>query len=524
MASLYYRHCLYCKNWMRCRRNYMDEVCSICCFGNGDSFAYDPNPNSFNDSPNFSDCPPQPKYQTYSCELCENDAHYDYYCPPQVSFIYNQDPRFNQNFDNNNFPQTSPSFPQQYICCENCGGPHETFQCQPMNQNYYEPNPCYNSNSSGFDQIQPPQETSTEMLQARENLMEAIQAFLKKYDQIPPKEKSMALLLAEERFLKIKQAVEEEQNQPENIQELLLKLINDLQILNGIQLKQEEQAAKVSSQYWKPPIFYDDDDEESSIPLRDIISELPLSVAITPDLPITDSLIMEDEHLNTIPETESDEENESSVKDLNLTPSESEDLSDNEMKRDTPEKLQQISVKCIFIGYPKETMGYYFYFPPENKIVVARYAEFLEKNLISQEVSGRAVELEEIQDEDTSPSEITSEIPMEVEGFEPPHEEEAPVHRPVRTHRAPKRLCLNVKVEEHSLGDFNEPANYKAAILDPKSDKWLDAMNLEMQSMKDNQVWRLVDLPLNGKTVRSKCIFKRKTDMDGIVHTYKVRL
>ncbi|GJS37623.1 hypothetical protein Tco_0536005, partial [Tanacetum coccineum] len=116
------------------------------------------------------------------------------------------------------------------------------------------------------------------MLQAGENLMESIQAFLKKYDQIPPKEKSMALLLAEERFLKIKQAVEEEQNQPENIQELVLKLINDLQILNGIQLKQEEHAAKVSSQYWKPPIFYDDDDEESSIPLRDIISELPLSM------------------------------------------------------------------------------------------------------------------------------------------------------------------------------------------------------------------------------------------------------
>ncbi|GKC55935.1 retrotransposon protein, putative, ty1-copia subclass, partial [Tanacetum coccineum] len=60
------------------------------------------------------------------------------------------------------------------------------------------------------------------------------------------------------------------------------------------------------------------------------------------------------------------------------------------VKRYTPEKLQQRSVKCIFIGYPKETMGYYFYFPPENKIVVARYAEFLEKNLISQEVSGRA--------------------------------------------------------------------------------------------------------------------------------------
>ncbi|GKA32921.1 retrotransposon protein, putative, ty1-copia subclass [Tanacetum coccineum] len=194
------------------------------------------------------------------------------------------------------------------------------------------------------------------------------------------------------------------------------------------------------------------------------------------------------------------------------------------VKRDTPDKLQQRSVKCIFIGYPKETMGYYFYFPPENKIVVARYAEFFEKNLLSQEVSGRAGELEEIQDEDTSPSEITSEIPMEVEGFEPPHEEEAPVCRSARTHQAPERLCLNVEVEEHSLGDLNEPANYKAAMLDSESNKWLDAMNAEMQSMKDNQVWRLVDLPPDCKTVGSKWLFKKKTDMDGNVHTYKARL
>ncbi|GJT69961.1 retrotransposon protein, putative, ty1-copia subclass [Tanacetum coccineum] len=146
-------------------------------------------------------------------------------------------------------------------------------------------------------------------------------------------------------------------------------------------------------------------------------------------------------------------------------------------------------------GYPKETMGYYFYFPPENKIVVARYAEFFEKSLITQEVSGRAIDLEEIQDGDTLPSEITSEIPMEVE-----------------------------EEEEHSLGDLNEPTSYKAAMLDPESNKWLDVMNAEMQSMIDNKVWVLIDLPPNCKTVGSKWIFKKKTDMDGIVHTYKTRL
>ncbi|GJS59842.1 hypothetical protein Tco_0654626 [Tanacetum coccineum] len=49
--------------------------------------------------------------------------------------------------------------------------------------------------------------------------------------------------------------------------------------------------------------YDDDDDKESSIPLRDIImSELPPCVAITPDTPKPDSLIIEDKHLDIIPE------------------------------------------------------------------------------------------------------------------------------------------------------------------------------------------------------------------------------
>nr|GEU55390.1 hypothetical protein [Tanacetum cinerariifolium] len=171
------------------------------------------------------------------------------------------------------------------------------------------------------------------------------------------------------------------------------------------------------------------------------------------------------------------------------------------VKRDTPDKLQQRSVKCIFIGYPKETMGYYFYFPSENKIVVVRYAEFFEKNLITQEVSGRDIDLEEIQDEDTSPSEIISKIPIELEGFEPPQEEVISIRRSERTHRAPTYLCLNVEVDKHSLGDLNEPASYKAAMLDLEYNKWIDAMNVEIQSMIDNMVWVLVDLPPGCKTV-----------------------
>ncbi|GJX57691.1 hypothetical protein Tco_0287588 [Tanacetum coccineum] len=109
--------------------------------------------------------------------------------------------------------------------------------------------PQYSRHSSFPVIHHPPQATDTEMLQARENLMETIQSFLNEYDHIPPEEKCMALLLAKERFLKIKQAVEEEQNQPEVMQELLLKLMNDLQILNGIQPKQAEQEEPAAQSF-----------------------------------------------------------------------------------------------------------------------------------------------------------------------------------------------------------------------------------------------------------------------------------
>ncbi|GJY06418.1 zinc finger, CCHC-type containing protein [Tanacetum coccineum] len=64
-----------------------------------------------------------------------------------------------------------------------------------------------------------------------------------------------------------------------------------------------------------------------------------------------------------------------------------------------------------------------------------------------------------------------------------------------RTRRPTDRLCLYIDTKEHELGDLGEPANYRAALMDPESKKWLDAMNVEMQSMKDNDVWVLVELP-----------------------------
>nr|GEU51454.1 RNA-directed DNA polymerase, eukaryota [Tanacetum cinerariifolium] len=198
------------------------------------------------------------------------------------------------------------------------------------------------------------------------------------------------------------------------------------------------------------------------------------------------------------------------------------------VKRDTltkPEKLEPRSIKCIFIEYPKETMGYSFYYPPENKLLVARNAKFLKSSLITQEASGSLEDLEIIQEEDTHPF-IDTSLNHEEDDQEvnEPQSDNNLVRRSTRTRHPIDRMCLYINAEKHELGDLSKPANYKALLLDPESDKWLNAMNVEMQSMKDNVVWYLVELPPNGKTVGSKWLFKKKTDMNEAVHTYKACL
>ncbi|GJR64177.1 retrotransposon protein, putative, ty1-copia subclass [Tanacetum coccineum] len=140
------------------------------------------------------------------------------------------------------------------------------------------------------------------------------------------------------------------------------------------------------------------------------------------------------------------------------------------VEQDMPNKLESRSIECIF------------------------------SNLISQEASGSTVDFDEIQKQDAQPIDNISEHQPKAE-----HDDVDPQ--------------TNV-----NLIYYGEPPNYQATLSDPKSKKWLEAMNAEMQSMKDNQVWTLVDLLPNCKTVRSKWLFKKKTDMYGNIHTYKARL
>ncbi|KAJ9550227.1 hypothetical protein OSB04_014272 [Centaurea solstitialis] len=165
------------------------------------------------------------------------------------------------------------------------------------------------------------------------------------------------------------------------------------------------------------------------------------------------------------------------------------------VKRPTSEKLKPKSDKCFFVGYPKTTVGYYFYNPEENKVFVARNGKFLEEKFLSLENTRKDVDLQIVDEESTTPV-----VEPEIQ-----HNNVEPQSEPI---------------EEVQTQDLRRSSRVRQEP-DSESEQWQEAMKAEMQSMYDNQVWELTDLPQHCKAVGRKWVFKKKTDMDGNVHTSK---
>ncbi|GJZ82024.1 hypothetical protein Tco_0647018 [Tanacetum coccineum] len=144
--------------------------------------------------------------------------------------------------------------------------------------------------------------------EARDNFLKDVCTFLRKFSRIPFGVTPKVILIAWESFGKIKDALMDKQYQQEDIQELMSKLLKDVQNIR------EELSEYINCPSWNRPTFYDNDDDEYTI-----IYSKPK--AITPDLSIEEpdnSLSMGDEHLDTIP----------SVENLVPIPSELEGISD----------------------------------------------------------------------------------------------------------------------------------------------------------------------------------------------------
>nr|GEU73779.1 hypothetical protein [Tanacetum cinerariifolium] len=156
-----------------------------------------------------------------------------------------------------------------------------------------------------------------------------------------------------------------------------------------------------------------------------------------------------------------------------------------------------LNISRIPLKYSKEeSFGYLFYKPKDNMVCVAQRGVFIEKEMISKEDSGTKIDLEEIQ--------------------------ESVDEEPIVNTATQQEVVTLVEPDDISLPICKTSS--REAKASPEAAKWKEAMKSEIQSMYDNQVWNLVDTTPGLKTVGCKCIFKKKTNIDGKVHTYKARL
>ena len=75
-----------------------------------------------------------------------------------------------------------------------------------------------------------------------------------------------------------------------------------------------------------------------------------------------------------------------------------------------------------------------------------------------------------------------------------------------------------------SIESKYDPATYEEVMDDVDLAHWVKTMKAELESMDSNQVWNLVEAPVNSKPIGCKWVYKRKIGFDGKVETFKVRL
>ena len=178
------------------------------------------------------------------------------------------------------------------------------------------------------------------------------------------------------------------------------------------------------------------------------------------------------------------------------------------MPKHERQKLDSKSRKCVFLGYGSETKGYRLQDPKRKRVFFSRDVLFNESNV--------GIEKE--------PSELNERQCVELDSFS--EEETVSESEPELQRSGRERRPLNHYGEWASVagGNVKEPATVREALASPEKSKWMNAMEKEMQSLRKNDVWELVELPKDRRAVGSKWVFKLKTDADGAIECHKARL
>ena len=188
-------------------------------------------------------------------------------------------------------------------------------------------------------------------------------------------------------------------------------------------------------------------------------------------------------------------------------------------------KLDLRTISCYFVGYSERYRGFKFYdtttksffemgntrfheeveFKGEDKVRdIVFEGEFISLPTVAidddQELITNNVQKENPKQDIVDPlsiQEVQTKLPQEP----------MPLKRSTREKRSAISDDYIVFLQEHQVNiDImdDDPINIHQAINSSNSQKWIDSMNDEFKSMKDNDVWDLVPLPEGMKPIGCK--------------------
>ncbi|GKF12211.1 retrotransposon protein, putative, ty1-copia subclass [Tanacetum coccineum] len=206
--------------------------------------------------------------------------------------------------------------------------------------------------------------------------------------------------------------------------------------------------------------------------------------------------------------------------------------------------LEPRVVKCVLLGYPEGVKGYRLYRLDDEspKIVTSKNVVFNESVMYKDTLKNSGADdksVEELQvevelqrlnnhtpEEDQTDQEYgDDEDARDQETDQPPDFTDYQLvrDREPRTRTKPLRFQDESNMAAYAFvaakeEDTHEPLTYQEAVACEDSSKWKAAMKEEMDSLRKNKTWELVDHPAGQKLVSCKWLFKKKEGIE-VRHT-----
>ncbi|CAL1397307.1 unnamed protein product [Linum trigynum] len=216
--------------------------------------------------------------------------------------------------------------------------------------------------------------------------------------------------------------------------------------------------------------------------------------------------------------------------------------------KDERSKLDSKKRPCVFIGYGQNEFGYRFFDPIQKKLIRSRDAVFIENETIEDVVARKEVpstdasqpnlELvpptpaptevgEEVQHDQPEIVEPDAHVEVQPEDADDDGQTPAIEGSPVRTTRFGRISRPSTRYPETeyvSLTDGGEPESFTEAMNDEHKQRWIEAMQDEMDSLYENNTFELVKLSKGKRALKNKWVFKIKHDEHNRQPLFKARL